>query len=274
VKVPWLWIGGGLTLGIACLAYWVAQSQICVWSGSPPLGCITRWDYFLQSPPNEIGDSLAGFAGALAFVWLISTVGLQSQELAAQRLELRETRFEVGAQRVANEKMAEALSSQASVEERRLQYETEARYDLLADEVAEMLRLLLLSFKGHEEEWHVKANRALGSGPATWKFVSRGEANTPTRVFLAQQVEHLSWIETRLQAASARDLIQTKPHQEDRYDRLVAALDRIISISEDGSEACRERIKGWQIEEYRRLVERMMSNEKLWHTRMKTEVLQ
>lgn len=269
LKHPVFW-GMVATFAVVGFAVYVASSPYC------PGGrdCPTKLSVFLSSRPNEIGDTLAGFAGALAFVWIVVTVWLQSQELAAQRRELRETRLEVGAQRVANEKMAEALSSQASVEERRLQYETEARYDLLADEVAEMLRLLLLSFKRHEEEWHVKANRAIGSGPATWQFVSRGDAGIPTRVFLAQQVEHLSWIETRLQDASERDLIQTKPHQEDRYDRLVAAIDRIISISEDGSEACRERIKVWQIEEYRRVVERMMSNEKLWHPRMKTEVSQ
>lgn len=266
VKHPVSW-GAIATLAVVVFAAYVSMSPYC------PGGrdCPTKLSVFLSSRPNEIGDTLAGFAGALAFVWIVVTVWLQSQELAAQRRELRETRLEVGAQRVANEKMAAALSSQATVEERRLQYETEARYDRLADEVAEMLRLLLLSFKSHEVVWHVKANRAIGSGPATWQFVLRGEADTPTRVFLAQQVEHLRWIETRLQDASTRNLIQTMPHQEDRYDKLVAALDRIISISEDGSEACRERIKVWQIVEYRHVVKRMMANEKLWHPRMKVE---
>jgi hypothetical protein len=49
---------------------------------------------FLISPPNEIGDTLAGIAGALAFLWIIVTVMLQSKELAAQREELKLTRAE------------------------------------------------------------------------------------------------------------------------------------------------------------------------------------
>jgi hypothetical protein len=51
------------------------------------------WE-FLTAPPNEIGDTLAGIAGTLAFLWIIVTVMMQSKELAAQREELRLTREE------------------------------------------------------------------------------------------------------------------------------------------------------------------------------------
>lgn len=37
---------------------------------------------------NEIGDFLAGFAGSLSFVWIISTILLQKEELALQRGEI------------------------------------------------------------------------------------------------------------------------------------------------------------------------------------------
>jgi hypothetical protein len=37
---------------------------------------------------NEIGDSFAGFAGCLAFLWLIVTVLLQNTELRLQRKEV------------------------------------------------------------------------------------------------------------------------------------------------------------------------------------------
>lgn len=56
--------------------------------------CEPKWKLFLNAPPNEVGDALAGFAGALAFVWIIVTVMLQSQELAEQRKELYRTRKE------------------------------------------------------------------------------------------------------------------------------------------------------------------------------------
>lgn len=87
IKIPWLWIGLILTALVLVLAIVVGRSEICAWDGVSPAGCISRWKYFLKSPPNEIGDTLAGFAGALAFVWLIVTVGVQSQELKEQRKE-------------------------------------------------------------------------------------------------------------------------------------------------------------------------------------------
>ncbi len=64
-----------------------------------------KWASFLNASPNEVGDTLAGFAGALAFVWLITTVWLQSQELSEQRQELAE-------QRIATQKMAKAQIDQ------------------------------------------------------------------------------------------------------------------------------------------------------------------
>lgn len=42
----------------------------------------------LSEPLNVIGDSLAGFAGLLAFLWLIVTVLLQNAELRLQRKEI------------------------------------------------------------------------------------------------------------------------------------------------------------------------------------------
>lgn len=40
---------------------------------------------FLISPSNVIGDTLAGIAGVLAFLWIIITVWLQSEELKDQK---------------------------------------------------------------------------------------------------------------------------------------------------------------------------------------------
>ncbi len=39
-------------------------------------------------PANEIGDFFAGFAGALALVWIIATIFLQKEELELQRKEV------------------------------------------------------------------------------------------------------------------------------------------------------------------------------------------
>lgn len=74
--------------------------------------CQSKFDKFLNSPPNEIGDTLAGIAGALAFLWIIITVLLQSQELKAQRLELSYQREELEKSRKESEKMNETMAAQ------------------------------------------------------------------------------------------------------------------------------------------------------------------
>lgn len=58
---------------------------------------------FLLSPANEIGDTFAGIAGVLAFLWIIITVWLQSQELSEQRKVLSEQKDEF---QKTNENMA------------------------------------------------------------------------------------------------------------------------------------------------------------------------
>lgn len=70
---------------------------------------------FLTSPPNEIGDTLAGIAGALAFLWIIVTVMLQSKELAAQRDELRLARKEFSRMADAQQQQVDLLVQQGSI---------------------------------------------------------------------------------------------------------------------------------------------------------------
>jgi len=74
--------------------------------------CPTKLGHFLLSPPNEIGDTLAGIAGALAFLWIIITVLLQSQELRAQRQELKAQRQELKLSRIEAETTNENMSVQ------------------------------------------------------------------------------------------------------------------------------------------------------------------
>jgi hypothetical protein len=82
--------------------------------------CQSRFVAFLDAPANEIGDKLAGIAGALAFLWLVVTVLLQGKELAAQRVELRLTREE-------SARMAAALDAQVGILEDEQKQRTEQR---------------------------------------------------------------------------------------------------------------------------------------------------
>jgi len=74
--------------------------------------CVSKFNQFWSSPPNEIGDTLAGIAGALAFLWIIITVMIQSQELRAQRAELKAQHTELKLSRDEAVKSNENMTSQ------------------------------------------------------------------------------------------------------------------------------------------------------------------
>lgn len=77
-----------VTLAFALLVFYLSTLSYCEPAKNGTLICQTKLQKFMKSSPNEIGDTLAGIAGSLAFLWIIVTVFLQSQELAAQRKEL------------------------------------------------------------------------------------------------------------------------------------------------------------------------------------------
>lgn len=89
--------------------------------------CETNFQTFWEADPNEIGDTLAGFFSALAFVWIIVTVFLQSIELREQRNEFRQ-------QREATQDMAKAMAAQETIflDEQRQRKEAEVDTSITA----------------------------------------------------------------------------------------------------------------------------------------------
>ena len=81
---------------------------------------------FVLSPPNEIGDTFAGLAGVLAFLWII--VGTHKK------------RFE--AQRIATQAMADAMISQGKIFEEEQKQRTQGEAREYLDEL-----LLTLDYK-------------------------------------------------------------------------------------------------------------------------------
>ena len=70
--------------------------------------CRSNFSRFWISAPNEKGDTLAGVAGSLAFLWIIVTVLLQWKELALQRDEIEKMR-------VTQEQQTALLSKQSKL---------------------------------------------------------------------------------------------------------------------------------------------------------------
>lgn len=95
---PVMW-GALATILLIVLAAALALFETCRIDDQAIRHCAPRWQVFWHSPPNEIGDTLAGFAGTLAFIWLLVTVAMQAQDL-------RDTREDT-------KRMAEAFNEQA-----------------------------------------------------------------------------------------------------------------------------------------------------------------
>jgi Putative phage abortive infection protein len=84
---PFIW-GWLLTAITVSVAYYFLSASVCSSIPSGTGWCTTKWQKLLAAPPNELGDTLAGFSGSLAFVWLFVAVWLQSQELQDQRAQI------------------------------------------------------------------------------------------------------------------------------------------------------------------------------------------
>lgn len=103
----WLIIAIFFTLAYAAfIILAVDGSRTCLEEGliAGIFGCLTM---------NELGDFLAGAFAPLAFVWLVAAVLIQSEELAAQREELSETRKEFVASRAVMKEQAEESRRQS-----------------------------------------------------------------------------------------------------------------------------------------------------------------
>ncbi len=148
LRHPIFW-GVFATSIVVAFGIWIGTQEYC----SVPDNCNSKFFAFLNARPNEIGDTLAGFAGSLAFIWIIVTVWLQSLELSEQREELRLTRLEMSEQRKATQDMARSLASQAKIFEfeqlERLEKHSKDSLNSIVSSVAALAR----DIQTNEENW-------------------------------------------------------------------------------------------------------------------------
>ena len=123
---PLAW-GTIITIVFLGVTIWLGLTDYCQLDYNGTQKCSSKFQQFWSSSPNEVGDTLAGIAGALAFLWIIITVMIQSQELTAQREELRLNRNE-------SRKMAEAMSQQVNLLKLEREIREEERTIKLVDE--------------------------------------------------------------------------------------------------------------------------------------------
>ncbi|SLN53849.1 hypothetical protein PEL8287_02862 [Roseovarius litorisediminis] len=85
-------IAGLITLAFVGFVAYLMASEICTSSFVFLKNCQSRWSYFWEAPPNEIGDALAGVASGLALIWVVASVIIQRLELSSTVDELRASR--------------------------------------------------------------------------------------------------------------------------------------------------------------------------------------
>jgi hypothetical protein len=133
-RSPLLW-GALATLAVILFGAWSFYMPACSLGFQQQVVCTSKWFYLSRATPNEVGDTLAGFAGTFAFIWIIATVAMQSQELAAQREELKLTRKETT-------RTADALAEQVKVlldeQKQRLESRKERTLNALLDSLREI----------------------------------------------------------------------------------------------------------------------------------------
>lgn len=135
-RIDPLWIGIILSCVVVILAL------LLIWHGEScnvDGACSEGFGRIALMSPNEVGDMLGGVSGALAFIWIIVAVWLQSLELAAQRRELYYTRLELEGSKRALEDQVRILTEQTEVlvDEAR-QRQAERTFELLSIAIGEM----------------------------------------------------------------------------------------------------------------------------------------
>lgn len=204
-RVDWLIrFGVFATVGLLTLALLFSLDDSCtVMDGKET--CEMRLTSFLDAPANEVGDTLAGLAGGLAFLWIVITVLLQGKELAAQRQELALTRMEMVEQRKATQDMARSMQAQALVREREGQ-------QLHEQSAKELFDQLLSSFLKFCE------TRSIG----TWEYLE-------TRVGMGGSKGSLSPVGYRNSGSLSVDRSMQVIRQE-----IVSSISQIVDFHERG----------------------------------------
>ena len=214
----------------------------------------------MSAPFNVIGDSVAGFAGALAFIWLIVTVMLQGRELAAQREEWRLAREVQEQQLVAMQAQADIFAQEKSDREMR-------RADVDMDE---RLVDLYLTFDNNgikQLSWGYKKSTGQGGwSKGTQQLVYWKPFNEYSDKHLHEVLQGVLDRWDRLLEFQADDHIHEFPAPSDMpfIQDLIDRIDQIFDKTSTISEAMQLRLKRLPLRECHTALTEIKSNEFLW----------
>jgi hypothetical protein len=225
-------------LGAAALL--LLSSQRCSWVPTNPwadhIACLTA---------NEIGDTLAGAFAPLALIWLIATVLLQSQELRAQRYELRLTRLEMtasrgvlSAQREEAQRSADLMAGQLEVlQQQRSQDRQEA-----TDRNTEAM--LMVTFKAMIQAFPIIIVRP-GAEERLFAKVTTGDLADN----LTTMTKHsIGVADAAIQAVANNQQVSLKNYDQQALEEVMIGLGNIEEDFDNCSPAMQMRIIGCNVQ--------------------------
>ncbi|NRP14042.1 hypothetical protein XMM379_000197 [Aliiroseovarius sp. xm-m-379] len=216
----------------------------------------------IKSRPNEIGDTLAGIAGALAFLWIIVTVQLQSKELRAQRQELELARNEYAKMAEAQGKQVELMAQQAETYRTEQKQNQEKQTEQLLDQVLE----ILANF--YSEHSLLKWRSNYGKDPDGMVFIMdhelslfdeklvRGEKTVDE--LLIHQTKHMHEISDQLRSLSSRGELSSEFPQRSDARAVLWQIQQALRLHDQLSEAQRARLDKVGLYETQSEIEELM----------------
>lgn len=224
---------------------------------------VRRWRVFLNASPNEIGDTIAGVASTLAFLWIIVTVMMQGNELRLQRRELALTRRELKAQRAEFQKTSEALQGQTDL---MLIEKDQRTSDVASRDFDGILKLLLGEVRsgsmGHVFWRFDKVSGDIPFASDTIKPFDSLELNgLSDRDYLEVIWQRLFAAETNLAPLTEDTVLHHVPPKSHVVLGFLEILSDLLELSENLSRAEKSRMKLWRIPDiYRSLSALLESN--------------
>jgi hypothetical protein len=233
IWTEWSFVAGVLvTVGVLAIFWWSLTLPV-VDDGDH---FASKWEYLQQATPNEVGDTLAGVAGSLAFVWVVVAVLLQATELREQRREF--------------EKMSEAQIAQAAVLEKQAEIfsieQIQRRQTDAKDELDQLLlglstRLTIESETADLTQVHLLSPNALGEKPRRLHFFAgKSEESVDQHIFRNSERISDFWLRHDGEFAVGAQVFL---EEISLYREIEVLLEKIESLEPDLSLAQKQRLK-------------------------------